>query len=94
MTADFGKPRKAVALKYDRDRDNAPVVAAGGQGQVAEKILELGRQAGIAIQADPDLVEVLARVPVGDEIPVELYQAVAEILAFVYGLNKTEGGGR
>lgn len=79
--------KKAAALRYDRDKDNAPVVAAGGHGEVAEKILQTAREAGIPIQQDPDLAEVLSRVPVGDEIPVEMYQAVAEILAFVYELN-------
>ncbi|MCF8038758.1 MAG: EscU/YscU/HrcU family type III secretion system export apparatus switch protein, partial [Desulfohalobiaceae bacterium] len=47
--------------------------------------------AGIPIQEDPDLVEVLARVPLGEEIPAEVYQAVAEILVFVYSLNKSRG---
>ncbi|MCF8094644.1 MAG: EscU/YscU/HrcU family type III secretion system export apparatus switch protein [Desulfobacteraceae bacterium] len=80
--------KKAVALLYDRKKDDAPVVAASGQGAVADKILEVADEAGIPVQEDPDLVEVLARVPVGDEIPVEVYQAVAEILAFVYSLNR------
>lgn len=90
MTEEFLKIKKAVALRYDRSEDSAPVVAASGRGQTAAKILELGRQSGVVIQEDPDLVEVLAKVPVGDEIPVELYQAVAEILAFVYGINKQQ----
>lgn len=80
--------KKAVALLYDRKKDDAPVVAASGQGAVADKILEIADDAGIPVQEDPDLVEILARVPVGDEIPVEVYQAVAEILAFVYSLNR------
>ncbi|MBW1778158.1 MAG: EscU/YscU/HrcU family type III secretion system export apparatus switch protein [Deltaproteobacteria bacterium] len=85
--------KKAVALRYDATRHHAPVVTASGQGAVAERILEVAREAGIVIQEDPDLVEVLAKVPVGDEIPVELYQAVAEILVFVYRLNKADPGG-
>jgi flagellar biosynthesis protein len=90
MTEDSSAIKKAVALRYDRGEHDAPVVAASGRGQTAEKILEIAKQAGVAIQQDPDLVEILAKVPVGDEIPVELYQAVAEILAFVYGLNKKQ----
>ncbi len=87
MSTDGNHIKKATALRYDRKKNNAPVIAASGQGEVAERILETAREAGIPIQEDPDLVEVLAKVPVGDEIPVELYQAVAEILAFVYSLN-------
>jgi flagellar biosynthesis protein len=77
----------AVALTYDRSRDDAPRVAASGRGAVAERILEAAREAGIPIRHDADLLEILARVPVGDEIPPELYQAVAEILAFIYRMN-------
>ena len=75
--------KKAVALQYDRERAPAPRVVASGQGEVAARILETAREAGLPIREDPDLLEVLARVPVGTEIPPELYQAVAEILAFV-----------
>lgn len=80
--------KKAVALVYDREKADAPTVAASGRGEVAERIVKAAEEAGVPIQSDPDLVEVLARVPLGDEIPVELYQAVAEILAFVYSLNR------
>ena len=81
--------KKAVALLYDKNKADAPIVAASGRGKTAENILALAEQAGIPIRQDPDLVEVLSRIPVGDEIPVELYQAVAEILAFIYRLNQT-----
>ncbi len=85
--------KKAVALRYDRKTDDAPTVAASGKGAVADRILDVALEAGIPVQQDPDLVEVLARVPVGDEIPVALYQAVAEILAFVYALNRESSHG-
>jgi flagellar biosynthesis protein len=81
--------KKAVALLYDRKKSGAPIVKASGQGELAQKILEVAEEAGIPIQEDPDLVEILGKVPIGDEIPVELYQAVAEILAFVYKVNKS-----
>ncbi len=77
----------AVALTYDRSRDDAPKVSASGRGAVAERILEAAREAGVPVREDADLLEILARVPVGDEIPPELYQAVAEILAFIYRMN-------
>ena len=80
--------KKAVALLYDRKKNDAPVVMASGKGELAKKILALAKEAGIPVMEDPGLVEILAKVPVGDEIPVELYQAVAEILAFVYQINR------
>lgn len=80
------KQHKAVALSYDKGQ-GAPVVVASGQGSIAEKILSTAREAGVEVVADPDLVELLAGIPLGTEIPPELYQAVAEILAFVYRVN-------
>ena len=53
----------------------------------AERILAAAREAGVHISEDPDLVELLARVPVGAPIPAELYQTVAQLLAFVYAVN-------
>ncbi len=79
----------AVALKYLKDRDNAPKVTASGRGKIAERILAEAGKHNIPIQQDPDLLEVLAQVPLDQEIPPELFQAVAEILAFVYRLNKS-----
>jgi flagellar biosynthesis protein len=78
---------KAVAILYDENKGSAPQVVASGQGIIAEKIISTAEEAGIHIQEDPDLVELLAKVPLGDEIPVELYQTVAEVLAFVYQVN-------
>ncbi len=78
---------KAVALLYDKSRGDAPQVVATGKGELAARIVETARHAGVQVMEDPDLVEVLARVPVGDEVPLELYQAVAEVLSFVYRVN-------
>lgn len=82
-------PDKAVALRYDKAHAGAPRVIAGGRGLLAEKIIEIARETNIHIQEDPDLVELLAKIPIGEEIPVELYQSIAEVLAFVYQLNDT-----
>lgn len=79
---------KAVAIIYDEAKSTAPKVIASGKGVLAEKIIETARAAGIHIQQDPNLVEMLAKVPIGDEIPVELYKTVAEVLAFVYQMNE------
>jgi flagellar biosynthesis protein len=81
------KIEQAVAVLYDKTRSDAPQVIASGKGKVAEKILETARASGVYIKEDPDLLELLAKVPVGDIIPIELYQAMAEVLAFVYRLN-------
>lgn len=81
-------PRKrAIALRYDMEKDAAPVVVAKGQGLLAERIVALARANGIHIQEDPDLTAMLAQVEVNAAIPAELYAAVAQILAFVYRLN-------
>lgn len=81
------KQRKAVALRYDEQKASAPEVLATGSGLIAETIIERAKEAGVHIQEDPDLVELLAKVPVGEEIPPELYQTIAEVLAFVYSVN-------
>ncbi len=84
------KTTMAAAIKYDADRDDAPKVAARGRGFIADKIIEIAKQYDIPIKNDPDLVQVLSKLDVGAEIPVELYRAVAEILAFVYSLNESK----
>jgi len=79
---------KAVAIIYDPDKGSAPKVIASGKGEIARKIIETAKEAGVYIQEDPDLVELLAKIPLGQEIPVELYRTVAEVLAFVYKVNE------
>ncbi len=81
------KLKKAIALKYDPDQDQAPRVTAKGRGLVADRIIELAREEGVPITEDPDLVGALIQLDFEEEIPLELYQAVAEILAFAYRLN-------
>jgi flagellar biosynthetic protein FlhB len=78
----------AVALKYDRDGDAAPVVVAVGERLLAERIKEVAREAGVPIFRDVSLARALRDVAEGDEIPVELYEAVAEILRVVEGLGE------
>ncbi|MDY7225527.1 type III secretion system export apparatus subunit SctU [Hyalangium rubrum] len=80
----------AVALKYDREKDAAPRVLAKGLDFKAEKIKELARSADVPLLRNVPLAHALLRVDVGQDIPEELYDAVAEVLNFVYGLK---GGG-
>lgn len=77
----------AAALKYDREKDLAPKLIAKGKGSTAEKIIELARKNNIPLKSDPGLVQVLSKLDIDEQIPVELYRAVAEILAFVYSAN-------
>ncbi|HHQ41989.1 MAG TPA: type III secretion protein [Chromatiales bacterium] len=74
--------RRAVALRYDGR--GAPRVTAAGGGALAERIVAAAREHGVPLHEDPALAEALAAVPVGEEIPPELYVAVAEVLAFVF----------
>ena len=80
--------KKAVAVKYKPRQEGAPKVTAKGTGLVAEKIIEIARKHGVPVKDDPDLVEVLSRLDIDEEIPPELYVIVAELLAFVYNLNR------
>jgi flagellar biosynthesis protein len=86
------KLKKAVALKYAPDIDRAPRMTAKGKGQMAEQIIQLAKEQGIPIKEDPDLIGLLIHLDWHEEIPPDLYKAVAEILAFVYKLNKKEQG--
>ena len=80
-------PKRAVGLKYQPKLDNAPRVIARGKGKVAEKIIEIAREHNIYIHNDPDLIEVLSQLDLNEEIPLELYVVVAELLSFVYSIN-------
>ncbi len=85
----MNQPPKAAALRYDGNRDRAPRITAKGRGQIAEKIIDIARENNIPLYEDQNLIQVLDALDVDTEIPPELYRAVAEVLAFVYRLNKT-----
>ena len=81
-------PRQvAVALGYQPGEGAAPEVLASGVGLLAERIVQAARASGVPVREDADLAEVLGRLEVGAEIPPELYEAVAEVLAFIYRMN-------
>lgn len=79
--------KKAVALGYNRSQDNAPKVLASGAGEIANKIISLAKEHDIPIKEDPDLIEILSKVEVDQEIPPNLYKAVAEIFSFLYNIT-------
>lgn len=81
------KREKAVALRYDREKEDAPRVVAKGEGSIAEKIIALAHDSDIPITEDRDLVELLSLVELDQEIPPELYSAVAEVLSWIYKAN-------
>ena len=80
----------AIALKYDREKDNAPRVVAKGMRLKAEKIREIAKQYNIPFMKNVSLAGALYRVDVGQEVPEELYDAVAEVLNFVFALQQEQ----
>ncbi len=77
----------AVALKFLPDKDNAPVVVASGSGFLGDKIHEIAEANNIPIVKDEFLSSTLMRVPVGQEIPEDLYKSVAVVFSFLYKLE-------
>lgn len=79
--------KQAVALEYDPE-DQAPRVIAMGRGALAERIMEQAKQSNIPIHRDDKLADTLSKLQIGDMIPPELYEVVAEILVFVDSMDK------
>jgi flagellar biosynthesis protein len=84
------KRDQAVALEYESGDNAAPVVTARGEGFVAQRIVEIAQAAHVPIVEDAALVSALLSLELGQEIPVELYEAVARILSWIYRLEKGE----
>ena len=84
--------RRAVALRYTAGVDSAPVVLAKGSGYRADRIKALAAEHGVRVREDPELVDALSQLEEGTEIPLALYAAVAELLAFVYRAEGRLGG--
>ena len=81
-------PTYAVALGYHPEQHDAPTVLAKGQGQIAEKIIQIAIDEGIEIHQDADLIQILKAVDIDSEIPLEAFSAVAEIISYIYQANK------
>ena len=86
--------QKAVALKYNPEKNGAPVIVASGMGYLAEKITETALEAGVPVYEDDSLATLLTQLKLGAEIPTELYQAIVDIyiyfLGYVPGQEKEE----
>ena len=80
---------KAVAIEYERGKEEAPKVTASGSGAIAEQIMQIAFDRGIKVRQDAELVEILSLIEVDSPIPLEAFAAVAEILAHVYAANAT-----
>lgn len=80
--------KKAAAIKYTPGKDSAPKITAKGSGAIAEKILQIAKEHNVPLKEDQQLVEVLSKLDLYQEIPPDLYKAVAEVLAFVYKMTK------
>jgi flagellar biosynthesis protein len=81
------KQKKAAALHYKPKKDFAPRLVAKGKGWLAEKIIQTAREHDIPLKEDPHLIEILSTLDLYEEIPPDLYKAVAEILIFIYKMN-------
>ena len=81
------KVKQAIALEYDPS-DEAPKVIASGRGLLAERIIERAKESDVPIHRDDKLADTLSRLEIGEMIPPELYEVVAEILIFVDSMDK------
>jgi len=80
--------RQAIAIQYNPSKDKAPKVVAAGKGRIAQKILELAEEHRIPFYEDTGLTDLLSKLTLNSEIPPQLYKLVAEVLVFVFQLNK------
>ena len=85
--------RTAIALEYNPNESEAPKVIATGKGLIADKIIEEAKNANVPVHKDSKLAGTLSKLEIGDMIPPELYEAVAEILVFVAAMEKIRAKG-
>ena len=85
--------RTAIALEYNPNESEAPKVVATGKGLIADKIIEQAKEADIPVHKDSKLAGTLSKLEIGEMIPPELYEAVAEILVFVDAMEKIRAKG-
>jgi flagellar biosynthesis protein len=79
------KLNQAVALKYNVNKNNAPVVIASGSGYIADKVVEIAEENGVPVYRDASLSVILSQLELGSEIPEELFQSIVDI--YIYFLN-------
>jgi flagellar biosynthesis protein len=91
MTEQKHTRKEAIALSYDPNNGDSPKVVAKGKGKIAENILDKAKEHDVPIQEDPTLVELLGQLEVDETIPEQLYQAVAEVFAYIYQVDRVHG---
>ena len=80
---------RAAAISYNPSDNDAPVLAAFGEGYLAQKIVSIAKESGVPVLPDPNLASMLSKISVGDEISPELYEAVAKVLFFVSEVDRS-----
>jgi flagellar biosynthesis protein len=81
--------KRAAVLRYDVEKDRTPVLVAKGAGLIAERIIEIAEKYNIPIHYDPGLCELLSKLEIDTEIPPSLYEAVASLITFIWGIETT-----
>ena len=92
MTDKKKKIKEVAALKYSPEEGSAPKIVALGKGEIGEKIIEKAEENAVPVVENADLAKTLNALSIGDEIPPELYEVVAEILIFVGNMDREYGG--
>ncbi len=91
FTAREKKVKEAAALKYTPGEDTAPKIIAIAKGDEAEKVIEKAKESNVPVYENAELAHTLGSMSIGDQIPKELYEVVAEILVFISSLDKGYG---
>jgi flagellar biosynthesis protein len=88
LSTEDKKNKKAIALQYDKEKFAAPHIKGKGRGLVAERILEIAKEHNIPIHSYADLTEILDKIEIEQEIPLEVYAIVAEIFSYIYKVSQ------
>ena len=91
MAEEEKRIKQAAAISYDPLENDVPILAAFGEGHMAQKIVEVAKESGVPVLPEPGLTNLLSKLGVGDEIAPEMYDAVAKVLAFVSEVDRTYG---
>ncbi|CTQ60315.1 MAG: EscU/YscU/HrcU family type III secretion system export apparatus switch protein [Roseibium album] len=86
-------PEKKLAVALQYENEGAPVVTAKGAGSIAEQIERLAKEAGVPIEQNPMMAEALSQIEIDQEIPIELYQAVAVLIGFIMRTGEAQNPG-
>ena len=91
MSGSEQRKKQAAAISYDPSENDVPILAAFGEGYMAQKIVDIAKESGVPVVPEPGLTNMLSKLGVGDEIAPEMYDAVAKVLAFVSEVDRSYG---